>query len=543
MSDVSSGTSGYVEVSVKPRTARGNMGLLVYSSLDEGIIYKDSAGLPVLCSQSQVSNRLCSANELGKVHLLSSGDASLLNQPIVWGIASKRQLPDNSSTAVTSASGTVDSTTTTSLTTTSSTTTSSTTTSTASSTTTSTASPTSLNTPSAITPVSNTNLSFRLTTPSSGYYCVKLLGSLRSDEDYGLTISFANPYGLLPAIFYPAMRFYQTIALLYLVIGCVWMYSAYKHWHDLLAMQHFVSGVIAFLVLEMAFNYWLYADFNKTGSVSSFLMGVVVIFNAGRISISFFMILIVSLGYGVMRPTLGSTMRKCILLAAVQFVFAVAYSAGTLSNTNNSAPSLALFLSVPLAMTMSAFYMWILSALTNTVQRLELKRQTIKLDMYRHVWYLLSGSAVAMLLVVVANTANMSHATDPAWIASQWRWRWMMLDGAMNTIYLVVFVGIAYLWRPTENNQRYGLDQLTEDDFEDDENAIPLGGVMHGEDEFEEFADFDYGPSQPAVSDGIETADDVLKWIEKNVGAPASDKRRPHNRDDSQQRPMLHSDE
>jgi hypothetical protein len=42
--------------------------------------------------------------------------------------------------------------------------------------------------------------------------------------------------------------------------------------------------------------------------------------------------------------------------------------------------------------------------------------------------------------------------------------RWYILDGALNIIYFIVFLAIIMLWRPTSNNERYGLHQLTDID-------------------------------------------------------------------------------
>jgi hypothetical protein len=55
-----------------------------------------------------------------------------------------------------------------------------------------------------------------------------------------------------------------------------------------------------------------------------------------------------------------------------------------------------------------------------------------------------------------------------------WRFRWALLDGALNLLYLLIFCSILILWRPTDNNQRYGLDQLAQDEDEYEE-GLELG--------------------------------------------------------------------
>lgn len=50
-------------------------------------------------------------------------------------------------------------------------------------------------------------------------------------------------------------------------------------------------------------------------------MILVAILDAGRNALSFFMLLVVSLGLSVVRESLGRTMLKCQLLSGAHFIF------------------------------------------------------------------------------------------------------------------------------------------------------------------------------------------------------------------------------
>jgi hypothetical protein len=67
------------------------------------------------------------------------------------------------------------------------------------------------------------------------------------------------------------------------------------------------------------------------------LMVIVAILNAGRNSFSFFLLLIVCMGYGVVKPSLGQTMIYVRWLAAAHFLFGVIYAIGSLTITPDSA--------------------------------------------------------------------------------------------------------------------------------------------------------------------------------------------------------------
>ena len=88
----------------------------------------------------------------------------------------------------------------------------------------------------------------------------------------------------------------------------------------------------------------------------------------------------------------------------------------------------------------------------------------------------------------------------------------MLLDGSLNILYLLVFVSIAFLWMPTTNNERYGLEQLPTDDYDEslvvndhDEGPIKLRNFRgNNDEETDEHID-------------AETADEILAWAEENV--------------------------
>ena len=85
---------------------------------------------------------------------------------------------------------------------------------------------------------------------------------------------------------------------------------------------------------------------NRSGSNigSKALMFIVAILNAGRNSFSFFLLLIVCMGYGVVKPSLGKTMIYVRWLAAGHFVFGLIYSVASLTITPETAGKSNLFL-------------------------------------------------------------------------------------------------------------------------------------------------------------------------------------------------------
>jgi hypothetical protein len=94
--------------------------------------------------------------------------------------------------------------------------------------------------------------------------------------------------------------------------------------------------------------------------------------------------------------------------------------------------------------------------------------------------------------------------------------RWYILDGALNLIYFVVFLAIIMLWRPTDNNERYGLHQITDFDPDIGKLSVSLDEQGMHRDEIEldntlrEHMDEDVDVLE-------ETADEIFQWVEDSI--------------------------
>jgi hypothetical protein len=67
--------------------------------------------------------------------------------------------------------------------------------------------------------------------------------------------------------------------------------------------------------------YYRYLNAHGKGTGATAFLFVVAILDAGRNALSFFMLLVVSLGLSVVRESLGSTMIRCQVLTGAHFIF------------------------------------------------------------------------------------------------------------------------------------------------------------------------------------------------------------------------------
>lgn len=200
-----------------------------------------------------------------------------------------------------------------------------------------------------------------------------------------------------------------------------------------------------------------YTNGHGGNAFSKVLMIIVAILNAGRNSFSFFLLLIVCMGYGVVKPSLGKTMWYVRVLALTHFVFGVIYAVASLTITPDNAGPLVLLVILPLAGTLTAFYVWTLNSLHATMKDLLERKQSVKATMYKRLWWCILGSIIVIFGFFFLNSFNFAGRGDPDFVPGHWKTRWFILDGWLNIVYLADIAFVAYLWRPTVNNRRFAM--------------------------------------------------------------------------------------
>lgn len=218
--------------------------------------------------------------------------------------------------------------------------------------------------------------------------------------------------------------------------------------------QVYRNQVLCHLYLTLATEF---QNRNGLNGGAKALMVIVAVLNAGRNAFSFFLLLIVCMGYGVVKHSLGRTMIYVRILAIAHFIFAVVYSVASLSITPESAGPLVLLIVLPLAGTLTAFYVWTLNSLNATMKDLIDRKQKTKAMMYKKLWWCILGSIIVIFGFFFINSFAFAGRSDASFVPEHWKARWFVLDGWLNLVYLFDIGFVAYLWRPTANNRRFAM--------------------------------------------------------------------------------------
>lgn len=108
-----------------------------------------------------------------------------------------------------------------------------------------------------------------------------------------------------------------------------------------------------------------------------------------------------------------------------------------------------------------------------TINQLAARKQRYKLRMFSRLYKLLLFTVLMITIFFVVSSMTFSGrlaeglSPDPEhrnvltvvsdYGARSWRYQWWLLDGWLSLLYLIDFIAIGYLWRPSPNNRRYVL--------------------------------------------------------------------------------------
>ncbi|XP_064484318.1 transmembrane protein 87A-like [Ornithodoros turicata] len=349
--------------------------------------------------------------------------------------------------------------------------------------------------------------------PKDGVYM--LIVSLRSVENRNFSarvdLSMKGSYGYLSAVDWPFLPFYGVMCGVYVIYAVGWLVVSAMQWRDLLRIQFWIGGVIFLGMLEKAVFYAEYQSINYTGySVQGAVLFAEVLSSLKR-SLARLLVIIVSLGFGIVKPRLGPMLHRVVIVGCLYFILAAVEGCIRTLRPKNAPGREQTMLSVGLALVDSGICWWIFNSLIQTTRTLRLRRNVIKLSLYRHFTNTLIFAVLASIVFMVWMT--FSHRAVEC--LTDWKELWFD-DGYWQLLFSIVLLVIMFLWRPTNNNQRYAFTPLL--DAADDEDKEDL--LQPQNDAFEGMkmrGSKAYTAPGREKEKGESTAEDDLKWVEETI--------------------------
>ncbi|XP_063168698.1 transmembrane protein 87A-like [Candoia aspera] len=342
--------------------------------------------------------------------------------------------------------------------------------------------------------------------------------------ELSIDIQMKHPeYKYISASEWPLKVFYMVMCIVYVLYGVLWLSLLACYWRDILRIQFWIGGVILLGMLEKAV---FYAEFQSIQNEGKSVQGAVIfgeILCAVKRMLARVLVIIASLGYGIVKPRLGALLNRVVGVGVMYLAFSIVE--GVLRVKSEQANAVTLACEIFLAFVDSCIVWWILISLVQTMKLLKLRRNLVKLALYRHFINTLIFAVMASLIFIVWTTKTFHLAT----CQSDWRELWID-DAFWRFLFSIILLVIMFLWRPSANNQRYAfiplVDEGSEQEDEEEEQVVNevFGMKMRG--------------GKPEVNGILKgnrvLQDEDLKWVEENIPSSMADVMLP---------PLLDSDE
>ncbi|XP_058879780.1 transmembrane protein 87A-like isoform X3 [Acipenser ruthenus] len=321
-----------------------------------------------------------------------------------------------------------------------------------------------------------------------------------------------DSHGYISVTEWPLMIFYMVMCIVYILYGMLWFLWSACYWKDLLRIQFWIAGVIFLGMLEKAVFCAEYQNTNIIGSASEGLLIFGELISALKRTLARLLVIIVSLGYGIVKPRLGTVMHRVVGLGVLYFLFAAIE--GILRITGAKYSDLALLASIPLALLDSGLCWWIFVSLAQTIKTLKLRRNPVKLSLYRHFTNTLIFAIIASIIFMIWTTKKFRLAE----CQSDWMELWVE-DAFWRFLFSVILLVIMFLWRPSANNQRYAFTPLIDDSDDEDVEEFLVSENLADGIKLRSSKTESNGTSKPTTGN----LDEDLKWVEENIPSSLSD--------------------
>ncbi|EDQ92154.1 uncharacterized protein MONBRDRAFT_35943 [Monosiga brevicollis MX1] len=323
------------------------------------------------------------------------------------------------------------------------------------------------------------------------------------------TTTFMNTHGYLSAALWPERTFYGIMGLLYLGLGLIWTAYLACYYKDLLRVQFWIGFVVFLGMLEMSVSFGDLDHINKHGTRSHGVMIFAKLLFAAKNTAARLLALVVSMGYGIVKPRIGESVKQVVAIGVAYFFFAATYGithAQARGSANDNADVITV---VPMSIIDAALIWWIFMSLAHTMKILSLRNNEVKLQLYtRFQWCLILCVAATIIFIVwslIDENVRDSAGED------DWRNEWWQ-EGFWHLLFFAILSAIMVLWRPTQNNQRYAYTALDNDDDDEDDFEV----VPNFQQDAMKMRNLQ-SRNQPARMDFDEDDDEDLRWVEENL--------------------------
>jgi hypothetical protein len=228
-----------------------------------------------------------------------------------------------------------------------------------------------------------------------------------------------------------------------------------KYAESRIPIEKWIIGTIFIGLVELCLRTADYVLWNETGYQNLAVAVAGILFGIVKHAVSRCLVLMVSLGWGVVTDSLNRITLTLIIILGIAYAvvgaivdISLIYAIEDMKTISFDAEmevlDFAIFMNGVLALISLVFTIWIVIALIMTMVRLRSTSQTRKLGRYLRLTAILSVSIILSALVTYAAAVRGEDLQSER-----------IVDTVTEAVYLFLLIGVACLWRPNESSREY----------------------------------------------------------------------------------------
>jgi len=292
------------------------------------------------------------------------------------------------------------------------------------------------------------------------------LGDIQIDG----TLTYINPFGQLSAESYPLLWFFGFMFFVLIILCTIWGVLNLIHQKRLISLQHFLSALLLLMMLESLVWFLMLWQINLTGRIHWLWVTATVLTSSVKRTAVGLLYLLISLGYGIMnKARIGTNIRLIVGVIGIYFVVSTAQEMITAYIREGVVQSdyevllgfAGLVLLFPSVVIPLGLFWWICACLYKTIQKVKLRKQEAKLELYNKVMVTLIVAAIVTGLMVLMETGISIVDSDQMWRV------WWIFTAYWFVMFLAMTVSLLVLFHPVKNEMWLAYTRAsTSDDVE-----------------------------------------------------------------------------
>ena len=167
----------------------------------------------------------------------------------------------------------------------------------------------------------DSNNTYHLDIKSSGQYILEYLNCEEASVSISAVITYNNPFGQLSAEVYPLLWFFGILTGFIVIFLLIWIVMIVIHRQHLISLQFILLILLTFELFESFSWFLLFVVINSTGTTYWLWLLIVVLLSSAKRTFVGLLLLLISLGYGIMNKSKIHDNRRLIIFVIGFYFF------------------------------------------------------------------------------------------------------------------------------------------------------------------------------------------------------------------------------